>query len=191
MSIKRHPWAVVRHVRAAGSGAAGFTLVETLVTVILGSIIAGVLWSSMKMYYDNIDLCFINIRLQRTFDAVLNQIGSITQQAAFVLATEDSATTFDNTRPDTCDSIHLIMPSGADTAGYRIKGGYLWEKTGAGAWDKFICAPKETVKLAGTDSHFYLTPDRKIVSIRIKMWMSSKDKTDTIRLSGAQYLCRN
>jgi prepilin-type N-terminal cleavage/methylation domain-containing protein len=175
-----------------GSGAAGFTLVETLVTMVLASIIAVVLWGTMKMYYDNIDLCFINIRLQRTFDAVVTQIGTITQQASLVLATGDSASSYDNTVSDTCDSIHIIMPSGTDTARYCFNGGYLWEKVGAAAWDKFICAPRETVTVATSAvNKFYLTPDRKTLTITLKMWMKSKNKTDTLRISGVQYLCRN
>ena len=173
--------------------AAGFSLVETLVAIVMMSIIAVTMWTVMKMYYDNIDLCYVNLRLQRTSDIAVNQIGSIAQQCSYTLGTSETPYNFNNTVADTCDTIHCVLPDGTDKAGYYIGNGFLWERTGAGAWKPFIVPPKDTVKVAGTGNKFYVTPDRKMLSIKFRMWMRSSNKSDTLSLmpSGVQFLCRN
>jgi type II secretory pathway pseudopilin PulG len=177
-------------IRTRGKGSdAGLSLVETLVAMLLMSIIGITMFTLFKMYSDNADWSFTRFMLQRNYDIVANQIGRMVQQSRYVLDTGETAADFVQS-PKTTGAIHLISFAGTDTLAYYFASdGYLYEKLGAGTLQMFKVG--NTPISVGSTSRFILTPDRKLCTVNLMTKAAYSMRSDSLLVNGGLYLCRN
>ena len=165
----------------------GFSLIEAIVTGSLIAIVSMCLLPLMSFVYNQINQNTMQIKLQIDYDIVAWQIGDLTRTCSYVLGPNETPANIANYDTLRTTEIHLINPN-QEIAAYLITEGKLQEFL-KGKWCDFNTGG-HTV-LLGSNSSFFLTRNRKSVTVDLQIKYNLRSYTDSLSNIGGTFLCRN
>jgi prepilin-type N-terminal cleavage/methylation domain-containing protein len=171
----------------------GFTLVETIVTMIILLVLAAGLWTLFSFFNLRTIEDTALSRLQMQYDNVSVQIGMNARQAGAVVALPQEWPVGGGLNALAGTEVYMLNDSGVVFGGYRITGNILQEYVegvNGMEWINYIAGstgPVETTE----NSAFSLSPNRKNISITLTLKTSINGKVFQLGSRGDCYICRN
>jgi prepilin-type N-terminal cleavage/methylation domain-containing protein len=99
----------------------GFTLIESMIAMMIAAVLAGVLYTILRMNNDGLSRGAVNTKMQMQYETVIERIGYDTRRAAAVLDGGETWTAFDTgVNKFTSKRTNCIVMY--DTAGNKIWG---------------------------------------------------------------------
>ena len=168
----------------------GFTLVETLMTLILVLVTAGIILSIFYMSTSEIRESSANMRMEKLYDIASYNIGWNVRKARAVLSTSASFSNVNSiTANDSTDGIYTYDEGGNITAGFRINGSILQERDSTGSWVPFVSGD-DTVRVS-SDSRFSVESGGQGMTVHLILERTVNGTTYTIASRGDRFRCRN
>ncbi|MBN1128172.1 MAG: hypothetical protein JXA71_04265 [Chitinispirillaceae bacterium] len=164
----------------------GVTLVESIVTLILSLIIAFVIYTVAFVYTNESSTSLSRFMMQQQYDNVASQIAAAVRRASFAGA-EGETPAAHGAGFDSVTSIRLFDLSGQVFAQYSLRNGFLYE----GLQQKQYSAGGSVVNIAGDNSFFIVSPQRKSITLHLSICKTERNKVYTLSLRKAVFVCRN
>lgn len=180
----------------------GFTLVEAVVALMISSVLAGVLFTILRVNNDGVSRGSVNTKNQMQYETVVERVGYYTRIATAVLDDNSESWTAFFNNPNTftaarTNSIAMYDADGTKIAGYTVDntGTILREYiSGSGIYKNFIVGPNNvtiTGQGAANDQLFALTASRKCDTVLLSVYSSDKKATDTTLARYDVFTCKN
>lgn len=144
----------------------GMTLVEAIVAGLLTAVLAGAGFTMFLMYTNETREVTANLRMQRQYETLFEDIAGTARQATLIISTDESPTGFTSSQRQTKE---ILMYRGTDViGGYRFVNDAVEELNGfsggTSEWKPFT-TDGEQVLVDASNCVFSLSPLRKRLEI--------------------------
>jgi type II secretory pathway pseudopilin PulG len=190
-----------RPVRPAGraerSADSGFTLVEGLVAAMISAVLAGVLFTVMKMNNDGVKDGAVNAKVRSQYEIAIAEIGTYARRAHAVLddaageTYQSSLTLTDTTTSKIMMYDEAVNGTGIPIRGFWVDGGELKEwRPEWGEFRSFVVGAWPTVSVPDA-TPFQLSADRKTMTVSMRVSAMFAGVTAVTPARGEVFICRN
>jgi len=172
----------------------GFTLIETLVTGLVSTLLAGVVLSLLQLSNTQLLEGSAGLRLSRLYNATSSEIQRVGRRAYVVKTTGDILTglpsdTLSAAAMTGLSNVMFCDTLGDSLGGYKVLGdGRLqeWVKSGR-TWKDLAFGP-DTVRVDSARSTFDILPRRRGISFTLRLKSAAGDTIPPVR---EMLVCRN
>ncbi len=170
----------------------GFTLVEVVVAGILTAVLAGAGFSLFMMYTNETRKVAANLRMQRQYETLLEEISSKAREATLILSTDENLSSYSSSAPKATKEI--LMYKGTEVVGgFRFTNNSVEELdtySGAGLIWKSFTIDGDQVQVDEAQSKFILSNLRKQIEVDIVLRLTNSKKQYQLTTIKGLYLCR-
>jgi prepilin-type N-terminal cleavage/methylation domain-containing protein len=164
----------------------GFTLVESLVALILSAILGFVIYTVAFAYTNETNASISRFMMQQQYDNIAARISSDVRYASFVVA-EGETPDAHGIGFDSVPSVRFFDWAGQAVTQYSILDGLLYE----GIPQKQYSAGGAPVQLQSGSSFFIVTPQRKKLGMQLSICKKERNNLHTLSPRKAVFVCRN